>query len=198
MDPEAKEKSQRTLVVVEGNEVELSKNDIVLKPEDQITKTEILNTLYFVNNNYSFKTTQDDSKIYAAMFPDSKIAKNYQKGETKTKYFVQFGIVPYIREMLIFDINKTPFSFLFDENTNSQVQKQYDGYIRYWPKRQKVVATAYCGSLFIGHCYSNQLVEHYYEFEHSTKLNSTYLLHLGMDAPNVNKKFECELATTLN
>ena len=94
MDPEAKEKSQRTLVVVEGNEVELSKNDIVLKPEDQITKTEILNTLYFVNNNYSFKTTQDDSKIYAAMFPDSKIAKNDQKGETKTKYFVQFGIFP--------------------------------------------------------------------------------------------------------
>ena len=27
-----------------------------------------------------------------------------QKEETKTKYFVQFGIVPYIKEMLIFDI----------------------------------------------------------------------------------------------
>ena len=50
LDPETKDKSQRTLVVVEGNEVELSKNDIVLKPEDQITKTEILNNymLYII------------------------------------------------------------------------------------------------------------------------------------------------------
>ena len=54
------------------------------------------------------------------------------------------------------------------------------------------------GSLFIGHCDSNQLVEHYYDSEHNTKLNPTYLLHLGMDRPSVNEKFECELATTLN
>ena len=53
------------------------------------------------------------------------------------------------------------------------------------------------GSLFIGHCDSNQLVEHY-DSEHNTKLNPTYLLHLGMDRPSVNEKFECELATTLN
>ena len=111
LDPETKDKSQRTLVVVEVNEVELSKNDIVLKPEGQITKTEILNTLHVVHNNSSFKSTEDDSKIYAAMFLDSEKAKSYQKGETKTKYFVQFGIAPYIKEMLIFDINKTPFSF---------------------------------------------------------------------------------------
>ena len=118
LDTETKDKSQITLVVVEGNEVELSKNDIVLKPEGQITKTEILNTLHVVHNNSSFKSTEDDSKICAAMFSDSEIAKSYQKGETKTRYFVQFGIAPYIKEMLIFDINKTPFSFLFDETTN--------------------------------------------------------------------------------
>ena len=198
LDPEMKDKSQRTLVMVVGNEVELSKNDTVLKPEDQITKTEILNTLHDVHNNYSFRSTEDDSKIYAALFPDSERAKNYQNGETKTKYFVQFGIVPYIKEMLIFLILIKPFFFLFDETINSQVQKQYDMYIRYWSKCQKEVVTAYCGSLFIGHCDSKQLVEHYYEFEHNTKLNSKYLLHLGMDGPNVNKKFECELATALN
>ena len=84
MDPETKDKSQRTLVVVEGNEVELSKNDIFLKPEDKITKTEVLNTLHVVHDNYSFKSAEDDCKIYAAMFPDSEIAKNYQTEETKT------------------------------------------------------------------------------------------------------------------
>ena len=188
MDPESKDESQRTLVVVEGNEVELSKNGIVLKPEDQITeteilkgnevelskngivlkpedeitKTEILKTLHVEHNIYSFKSTEDDSKIYAAMFSDSEIAENYQKGETKIKYFVQFGMAPYIKVMLIFDIDKTPFSFLFYKTTNSQLQKQYDGYIRYWSKCQKEVVTADFGSLFIGHCDSNQLMEHYY------------------------------------
>ena len=112
LDPEMKDKSQRTLVMVVGNEVEFSKNDTVLKPEDQITKTEILNTLHDVHNNYSFRSTEDDSKIYAALFPDSERAKNYQNWETKTKYFVQFGIAPYIKEMLIFLILIKPL-FLF-------------------------------------------------------------------------------------
>ena len=78
MDPETKDKSQRTLVVVEVNEVELSKNDIILKPEDKIAKTEVLNTLHVVHNNYSFKSTEYDSKIcsYVSRFRNSKELSN--------------------------------------------------------------------------------------------------------------------------
>ena len=97
MDPEAKEKSQRTLVVVEGNEVELSKNDIVLKPEDQITKTEIL-------NNYMLYIIIIHLRVQRMIAKYMQLCFQIQKEETKTKYFVQFGIVPYIKEMLIFDI----------------------------------------------------------------------------------------------
>ena len=44
----------------------------------------------------------------------------------------------------------------------------------------------FCGSLFVGHCKSEQLVEHYEEFAKDMGWDSSYLLHLGMDGPNVN------------
>ena len=51
------------------------------------------------------------------MFPDSEIAKCYSQGETKVKYVIQFGIAPYIKQLILDDIKGKPFSFLFDETT---------------------------------------------------------------------------------
>ena len=47
---------------------------------------------------------------------------------------------------------------------------------------------AYCGSLFVDHCPVEKLVEHFYEFVQKVGLDINYMLHLGMDGPNVNKK----------
>ena len=47
---------------------------------------------------------------------------------------------------------------------------------------------AYCGSLFVDHCPAEKLVEHFYEFVQKVGLDINYMLHLGMDGPNVNKK----------
>lgn len=55
----------------------------------------------------------------------------------------------------------------------------------------------YCGSLFVGHCRSDQLVEHYEEFASEMGWDSSYLLHLGMDGPNVNLKFQQDLKSHL-
>ena len=48
---------------------------------------------------------------------------------------------------------------------------------------------SYCGSIFISHCSHKDLIQHYHEIENAMELDSTLLLHLGMDGPNVNKKF---------
>ena len=97
------------------------------------------------------------------MFPDSDIAKAYQEGETKMKYSLQYqyGIAPYIKENLIYGISNTPFSFKFDETTTSQVKKQYNVYAQYWSKVNNRVETRYCGSLFVGHCTNEDLLEHF-------------------------------------
>ena len=42
------------------------------------------------------------------MFPDLKIAQNYSQHKTKVKYIIQFGIAPYVKEILIKDVKGQP------------------------------------------------------------------------------------------
>ena len=39
----------------------------------------------------------------------------FSQGETKAKYVIQFGIAPYIKQLILDDIKGKSFSFLFDE-----------------------------------------------------------------------------------
>ena len=86
------------------------------------------------------------------MFPNSKIAESYQQQETKLKYLLQFGIVPYIRKKLLMEVKDQAFCFKFDESTTKQVKKQCDDYFIYYLLSQKEILTSYCGLLFIDHC----------------------------------------------
>ena len=49
--------------------------------------------------------------------------------------------------------------------------------------------TSYCGSLFLGHCTANDLLDHFYEFMSKLGLVLKNLLNIGMDGPSVNKSF---------
>ena len=55
-------------------------------------------------------------------------------------------------------------------------------------KKYDEVINCYCGSLLVGH---------FHEFGKSMNLDPSYLLHLGMDGPSVNKSFEDKLLTEL-
>ena len=70
-----------------------------------------------------------------------------------------------------------------------QVKKQYDGYVQYWSNEQNLVSV-YCGSLFVGHCFSKDLLAHFLKFGEEMQWEPDLLLQLGMDGPNVNLKFE--------
>ena len=127
------------------------------------------------------------------MFRDTRIAESYSQGKAKARYSIHFGIAPYIKQVLLFDVNNTPYTFKFDESTSSQIKKQYDGYLQYWPTKYDEVIDCYCGSLFVGHCTHEQLIEHYFEFTKNLKLDSSILLHLGMDGPSVNNAFAVDI-----
>ena len=132
------------------------------------------------------------------MFLDSRIAASYSQGKTKLRYNIQFGIAPYIKQMLLYDVNNTPYTFQFDESTSSQFKKQYDGYLQYWSTKYDEIINCYCGGLFVGHCTHEQLIKHYYEFTKNLKLDSFFLLHLGMDGPSVNNAFQEKLFDELH
>ena len=129
-----------------------------LTPQDQVVKAEILQALHMVNKNLSFTSLKKDGKRFRAMFPDSMIAKSYSMADTKSQYVIKFGIADYLTKKLINDVNHVPFLFLFDESTNNQVKKQYDGYVSYWSPRYDQVVSVYAGSLFVGHCNADDVV----------------------------------------
>lgn len=177
-----------------------AQQSINFTPEEQQLRSEILWALKCAKSNYSFASNAQNDDLFAKMFPDSAIAKNWCMGETKVKYILEYGIAEYVREKLIEDLNATPFTFMFDETTTSQVKKQYDGYVRYESKQHKRIVSHYAGSLFLGHCKAEAMKDHFFEFGHKLQWNIQNLIHIGMDGPNVNKLFhkllEKELADT--
>ena len=116
--------------------------------------------------------------------------------DTKSQYVIKFGIADHLTKKFIYHVNCVPFSFLFDQSTNNQVKKQY-GYASYQSPRYDQVVSAYAGSLFVGHCNEDDLVEHYNHFVDKLELKSDYLLHLGMDGPIVNLSFKNKLESNL-
>ena len=78
------------------------------------------------------------------------------------------------------------------------MKKQYDGYVLYWSKELDLVMSVYCGSLFVGHCFSKDLLEHFTAFGEDMNWDPDLLLQIGMDGPNVNTKFEKDLHNMIN
>ena len=112
-------------------------------------------------------------------------------------YMIKFSIAQYVRRKLIREVADTPFSFLFDETTNSQVKKHYDRCSVYWSKQDRRVVHQYHGSLFLGHSDADTLVRHYLDFVNAFGLDSSMLLHFRMDDPNTNFSFEREMVKCL-
>ena len=55
----------------------------------------------------------------------------------------------------------------------------------------------YCSSLFVGHCMSDELVDHFFEFVRDLGLDINLLLALEIDGPNVSKSFKSKVAEEL-
>ena len=63
----------------------------------------------------------------------------------------------------------------------------------YWSRRSDSSVHSYCGLLFVRRCTAVDLVEHYEEFVKQLDIDSKFLLHFGMDRPNINLSFEGKL-----
>ena len=172
------------------NSIQINNPKISLSTEEEIRNAEIIQALKCVESNYSFASTSNDGERFRAMFPDAQTAKHFKQGETKTKYTIQYGIYPYFKDLLLEDLKNTAFTFKFDESTTQQVKKQYDGYVQYWSKHHNCIKMVYCGTIMVDHCPAEKLLEHFLEFTEKINLDLKLILHIGMDGPSVNLKFE--------
>lgn len=127
--------------------------------KNKVLKAEILWALKIMNSHYSFKSSEDTSKLFAAMFLDSEIAKRFACGESKCAYVCTFGIAPHFKRLLLSEVSKqTKYVVLFDESLNQHLQsKQMDLHVRLWDGAE--VKTKYIGSEFLGHSTAMDLIE---------------------------------------
>ena len=156
--------------------------------KEKILNAEILQVLHISQYNISFSSATDHAALFQQIFPDSSTAASYKQSYTKVSYILKFSVTDHLKKQLIYGVKGVPYTFKFDETTTILTKKQYHGYLQYWSSSCEEIVNSYCGSIFIGHYSHKDLIQHYHEFEKAVELDSTLLLHLGMDGPNVNKK----------
>ncbi|XP_063218747.1 uncharacterized protein LOC134529009 [Bacillus rossius redtenbacheri] len=153
-----------------------------------VLDAEILWTLKCICNNYSYKSCEDSSQLFARMFPDSLVARQFSCGEKKVAYLCHFGLAPHFQTLLFKSFQDTShYVLLFDETLNkSTQQKQMDIHIRFW-HTDNSVRTRYVTSAFIGHATADDLLKAFYKC--TEKLDLSKLIQVSMDGPSVNWKF---------
>ena len=96
-------------------------------------KAEVLWVLHTVTRHNSFKSNDDIRGVFAAMFPDSQLAKSFTCGEKKTAYVAKYGIASFIKKELSCSVSEKPYVVMFDESMNKTTKsKQMDLHLRFW------------------------------------------------------------------
>lgn len=135
----------------------------VSPPETQ--KAEVLWVLFTVVRHHSFKSNEDVSGVFAAMFPDSQIAKSLTCGENKTAYIAKYGLASFIKKDLSRSVSEKTYVVMFDESMNKTTKtKQMDLHLRFWGTDEtgsQHVISRYYGSEFLGHSRAEDILGHF-------------------------------------
>ena len=95
----------------------------------------------------------------------------------------------FISRNLCSDLQGQSFTFHFDETTNCQVKKQYDGYATSFSPKHKEISSAHRGSLYVGKCTTDDMLVHFHDFMEQAALYPNFILAVGMGGSDVNLLF---------
>ncbi|XP_046339987.1 uncharacterized protein LOC124121077 [Haliotis rufescens] len=74
-------------------------------------------------HNLPFATADNLSPVFADIFPDSQIAKQYAEAKTKTTCMINGAIAPYFRGTLIEMMKNKPCSLAVDGLNDTELEK---------------------------------------------------------------------------
>ncbi len=156
--------------------------------KDATVKAELLWTMKVVASSLSYSSCDGLKELLQAMFPGA-VPADFSLGSSKVSNLISEAVGPYFRSMIANDCKSsgTPFTVLYDETTNSQVQKQLDIRIRYWSVAQNQVTSRHLKTYLMGHATGHILAEKLLQALTDSSLSVSMLLTLGSDGPNVNK-----------
>ena len=115
------------------------------------TEAEIIWTIRTILLHNSNRSCDGLSKLFQQMFPDSKIANVFSLGRTKCGYYTNFGIAPYLKDLLISKVKAAPiYAASYDEYLNRVFQEeQMDIHLRYFNEETQMVESRYLDSPFV-------------------------------------------------
>lgn len=90
---------------------------------EKTIRAEVLHTNFMVQHNLSFLTAEHLSPLYAKMFPDSKIARNFKCSRTKTTAILNEAMQPSLKTSLVDYMKKKPFSLVNDGSSDTGIKK---------------------------------------------------------------------------
>ena len=95
------------------------------------------------------------------MFSDNVIAKSFTLGRTKCSYFINFGIAPYLKELLLAKLKSSNFFVICDDKSLNQVfqEEQMGVVLRYFNNESCMGETSYFDSAFLKRPNSQNLHE---------------------------------------
>ena len=132
------------------------------------------------------------------MFSDSEIAKSFKLSKTKCSYFINLGLAPYFKDLLVKEIKAANiFVVSFDESLNKFLQEeQMDVQVRYWNEAAKEVNTRFFDSQFLKRPNTKNLLDCLISWLKNLLLER--LLHLSTDGlkryyPNIIDIGSCSL-----
>jgi len=147
--------------------------------------------LTLAQRGYSFKSCDEIGDVFRYMFPDSKIAQEFNMQSKKISYVLSHGLGPYFHHELIKCLKRNEkFVLCFDEQTNNQNRKQLDLLIKYWCYDKGLVVTRYYKSILLGHATASILKKAIMDSFKADGLELKQLLMLGRDSPFVNLSLE--------
>ena len=97
-------------------------------------KAEIIWSLKYVTNGFSNRANDELTETFAAIFPDSRIAKSFSLARAKSLYTVTHGLAPYFKSVLVSTLDKSDVHvYSFDESLNDVTQIcEMDLHVRFW------------------------------------------------------------------
>ena len=107
-----------------------------------------------VMSHYSANSWSDTGDLFKQMFPDSRIALNFNCGKTKCSYLVCFGLAPYFHDKLMSNLRQSGvvYAISSDKSLNRVLQsEQKDVIIPFWDNQENKVCSRYFDSRFLGH-----------------------------------------------
>ena len=183
-----KTSSSQPLVSSESRECLIEKQKTLEScVKSEITKAEIIWLL----------KTDDLSDVFAAMFPDSAIALQFQMACSKSMYKLNHGLAPHFKSLLLETLQMSEIHvYSIDESLNEVTQtSEMDLYIRFWDLNGNRVNVRYFGSSFLGHTTHKDVLTHFNDIVKG--LEPPKLYQISMDGPNVNLRFPDEFTSSL-